>query len=352
MNETTRRKLLKKLTALLRQLKRLTASTYYQAVEALRDRIQSGETFLWNENGAAEKRIMSLLHILEGRINIIIANGVSTFYKVGLDDAASEVSNALKGGGFIKERRDIKNLKQEATEQRRIQATAAHAQTVSYRNGALNNLSNRVWSFKDNAKKEIETIVQKAISEGRSVKAVQDDIKQFLNTGKGGEVMAAPGTGVYNSVTKNCERLMRTEMMAAYRSAEIDSYQGDDAVLGYTIRTSGNHMTTTKKADGTAGKPEKLNDICDQCAGDYPKNFYWTGWHPNCRCVLTPITLTPEQFGEYMDADDRGRAAEYIDSVSVHEYPEGFRRFVSDNLSKMSRRPPAWLSANPQILTK
>ena len=30
-------------------------------------------------------------------------------------------------------------------------------------------------------------------------------------------------------------------------------------------------------------------DICDHMKGEYPKDFKFTGWHPNCRCVIHPI---------------------------------------------------------------
>lgn len=345
MTESTRKKLLKKLTELLKHLKRLTTGTYYKAVELLRDNIEAGEAFTWNENGTAEKKIMNLLEILEGRINMIISSGVSDWYRIGLEEATEEITKALKGKGFIREKRNMKRLNREAEQQRRIQATAGHSRTVSYRNGALNNLSNRVWDFKGNARKEIETFVQKAIKEGKGVHAVQDDLRQWLNTGKSGE-MAVKGTGIYNSVKKNCERLLRTEVMAAYRSAEVDQYQADDSVIGFTIKLSGNHMTTT----GENGKPKEIHDVCDQCQGNYPKDFYWTGWHPNCRCVMVPITLTPDQFAEYMDAEDEGREKEYIEKIRIKDYPEGFKRWLKDNLSKIQKNPPQWLRANPQAL--
>jgi hypothetical protein len=29
--------------------------------------------------------------------------------------------------------------------------------------------------------------------------------------------------------------------------------------------------------------------LCDSLVGDYPKDFTFLGWHPNCMCIATPI---------------------------------------------------------------
>lgn len=348
---STREKLVKLLSELLKQLKNLTVSTYFQAIEMLREYIEAGGEFVWNPNATAEKKVFDLLKMLEGKINIIIANGVSTFYQEGLNAAEELVQNALKGKGQIKKNRDIKLLKQHATEEKRKQATAGHAQTVSYRGGAMNNLSNRVWDFKDGAKKQIEEIVQKSIKEGKSVNEAKNSVKEYLNTTSKGTMKHGGQKGVYSDPLKNCERLLRTEVNAAYRSAEIDSYQNDDTILGFRISLSGNHTTKDHK-----GKVKELNDICDILQGDYPKTFYWTGWHPNCRCVLTPIVISPEQFGKYMEAEDEGKEREYFDSIKIKDFPPNFKTYWSEHSSQFqaiengNKQLPPWIENNKNIL--
>lgn len=342
-NQEQRKKLVKYLNKILKRLKNLTVSTYYRALEYLRDTIEAGASFNWNENPTAQKKVDKLLDILEGKINVTIANGVSTWYQEGLDEAVNAVTKELRGKGINARTRDIKNLKAAATTARRTEAMAGHARTVSYRGGAINNLSNRVWSFKDNAKNEIEAIIQKTIQDGKGVHSAKSYVKEFLNTDGKGQ-MKVRGRGVYRTVLKNCERLMRTEINAAYRSAEVDSYQAMDVVLGYKINLSGNHTTTTAN-----GAVVKISDICDECTGDYPKNFIWFGWHPNCRCYITPITMSPSQFGKYQEAEDEGRAAEYLDSIMIKTYPDGFINYFRTHGAQFRKKPPQWLKDNPSI---
>lgn len=33
-----------------------------------------------------------------------------------------------------------------------------------------------------------------------------------------------------------------------------------------------------------------IADMCDELQGEYPVDFVFTGWHPNCICVIEPIT--------------------------------------------------------------
>ena len=344
-----RKKLLKWLDDVLKRLKTLTVSAYYQSIEALRDYIMQGGDFEWNEYGSAEKRVTEILKILQNQINILIANGVSTWYQEGLTTAIDNTIKSLKGGRRIKREREIKKIKKVATQQHRTTAAIGHA---TYRDGAINNLSNRVWDFKEENKKIIEKIVQDAIRDGKGVNETKNSVKEYLNTDGNGK-MKKTGAGVYKNPLKNCERLMRTEVNAAYRSAEIDSYNAMDVVLGYEIHLSGNHYTTRKNKP-----PIPIHDICDECAGKYPKNFIWFGWHPNCRCYITPITMTPEQFAAYMDAEDEGREKEYLDSITIKDFPDGFKKYFSYNASNIintvaknpKRQLPSWFENNKKIL--
>lgn len=361
MTDTERRKrLIKWLDDVLKKLRALTVSTFVAAIEELRDYIEAGGDFKWDAHGIHERNVMNLLGILEGKINILIASGVSKWYQEGLDNAAEQAEQAIKK--LTKSNRQpygLRKLKQQATEARRMEAVAGHAETVSYRGGAMNNLSNRVWDFKDDSKKAIEQIVQDAIKDGKGVNETKNSVKEFLNTDGNGKMKHGGEPGVYKNPEKNCERLMRTEVNAAYRSAEIDSYNAMDVVLGYEIHLSGNHTTTRRKKNGEV-KIIHIKDICDQCAGKYPKNFVWFGWHPNCRCYITPITMTPEQFGEYMDAEDEGREKEYLESIMIKDFPDGFKKYYGEYSSKIAksaaknpkRKLPSWIENNKQILPK
>jgi hypothetical protein len=137
----------------------------------------------------------------------------------------------------------------------------------------------------------MEVIIQNGIKEGKSAEEIQKGLRGYLNepdklfrrvrnreTGELELSKAAqkyhPGQGVYRSAKANAMRLARTEITAAYRRAEWESYQNNPLIIGYEICLSNNH-TTLKN-----GKPIPLKDICDELAGVYPKSFLWTGWHP------------------------------------------------------------------------
>lgn len=357
MTDTERRKrLVKWLDRILKTMRSLSVSTYYKAIEALKERIESGEKFVWNDRGVQERKVMSLLKILEGKINILIGSGVSRWYQEGLDNAAEQIEKQLTKSN--RQPYGLDKLKKQATRQRRMEAVAGHAQTVSYRDGAMNNLSNRVWDLKREIKKDIEKIVQDTIEKGQGVNEAKNSVKEFLNTDGNGQMKHGGKPGVYKNPIKNCERLLRTEVNAAYRSAEIDSYNAMDVVLGYEIHLSGNHTTTRKNAKGEE-KIIELNDICDQCAGKYPKNFVWFGWHPNCRCYITPITMTHDQLAKYWDAQDEGREKEYLDSIMIKDFPDGFKQYFAAHaasiVSAVAKNPkrqlPTWFANNQKILT-
>ena len=44
--------------------------------------------------------------------------------------------------------------------------------------------------------------------------------------------------------------------------------------------------------------------VCDAKAGEYPKDFKFTGWHPFCICIATPIMMDHEEFAAYLLGDE------------------------------------------------
>ena len=98
---------------------------------------------------------------------------------------------------------------------------------------------------------------------------------------------------------------------------------------GIEVHLSDNHTLS--------GKP--FEDICDELAGKYPKDFKFTGWHPLCRCYTTTILKTREE----MDEDDRRIMAgeEPIPSEEsgnyVSDVPEGFGKWIDGNRERIER---------------
>lgn len=151
-------------------------------------------------------------------------------------------------------------------------------------------LSERVWKLNAQFRQEIEMALDVAIADGVSASQLATHLKQYLKNpdalfrryrDKNGVLQLSKnalayhtGRGVYRSAYKNAERLARTEINIAYRSADIERWQGLDFIAGYQIKRSRNLSPCP---------------ICDMMAGVYPKSFVWVGNHPNCRCYMVPI---------------------------------------------------------------
>lgn len=121
-------------------------------------------------------------------------------------------------------------------------------------------------------------------------------------------------------------RVARTETNIAYRRADHERWQQMDFVLGQRVQMSRNH-------------PKK--DICDKLAGDYPKDFVFDGWHPQCFCFVTPITIPPEET-EYLTEmmlngeDWRSELARLKHGREITSYPDNFKQWVSDNAENIA----------------
>lgn len=127
-----------------------------------------------------------------------------------------------------------------------------------------------------------------------------------------------PGQGVYRSSYRNAQRLARSETNIAYRSADFERWQQLDFVVGVEIKLSNNH-------------PEP--DICDQLKGIYPKDFKWTGWHPNCRCYMVPVLATDQELDDMVDRILSGEEPGNLSvesSNEVTEAPESFKKWLED----------------------
>ena len=64
--------------------------------------------------------------------------------------------------------------------------------------------------------------------------------------------------------------------------------------------------------------------------GKYPKDFKWTGWHPNDLCYVIPIIKTEEQF--WLPESERGK-----DNDEITDVPQGFKAWVTNNQDRIAR---------------
>jgi hypothetical protein len=153
-----------------------------------------------------------------------------------------------------------------------------------------------------------------------------------------------PGAGVYRSAKKNAMRLARTEIHAAYNRAAWENFQSDPRIIGVRIQLSNNHTCVNPKT----GKPEPFYDICDELAGDYPKTFLWTGWHPQCRCVMTPILVSGDEATKLINAEVKGEA---YTPKQITELPKALGEWITRNQERAKGwgDMPYWIKDNKQF---
>ena len=181
------------------------------------------------------------------------------------------------------------------------------------------NLSQKIWKQADEYKTALEDAISTAIQRGNSAATLSKRVSQYLLDF---DKMRSDYTERFGKKSKalDCEyksiRLARSEINMAYRTAEQTRWRQMDFILGYEIKLS---------------KAHKVSDVCDCLAGKYPKDFNWTGWHPNDMCYAVPILMTDEQFWGF---DEEGNEVESTPRY-VHDVPAGFRHWVESNSDRI-----------------
>jgi len=151
------------------------------------------------------------------------------------------------------------------------------------------------------------------------------------------------GSGAYRSSYKNALRYARTTTNIAYRTADYDQYQELPFVIGIEIKLSNNHP---------------VPDICDDLAGVYPKDFKWTGWHPNCRCYQVPVLAKMKDVAKMVDAilDDEDPEGVECEGT-VTELPDNFTAWAVKNKDRMEEAAgrgtlPYFIRDNEQLVSR
>lgn len=215
-------------------------------------------------------------------------------------------------------------------------------------------LSTDVWNL-GQFKGELELALEMGLGRGKSAAELSRDVRSFLKypdklfrrvrDEKGVLRLSKaakefhPGRGVYRSSYKNALRLTATETNMAYRTADSKRWQQIPFVLGIKIQVSKtNHPVT---------------DICDELAGDYPKDFVFTGWHPFCKCFATSILPTPEKFLEYQRAILDGKdVSGWQWEGEVKDVPGEFNTWIDNNRERAKgwSNMPYFVRDNPQYV--
>ena len=211
-------------------------------------------------------------------------------------------------------------------------------------------LSKRVWNLADETVQPlIESYLTQGIEKGTSAQEIARNLKQYLlepdrlfrrvrnkANGKFRLSTAAeqynPGQGVYRSSYMNAKRLAVSEVNFAYRSADHERWKNLDFIRGIKVSLSSSHSSRVPNGD-----------ICDQLQGQYPKDFFFTGWHPFCLCHATAILLPEEDFIKQINDEPFE-----INSVDL---PENFSRYLNENKERIDgwKNKPYWMRYNPRF---
>lgn len=299
--------------------------------------VDTDKPFSFSDYPSTQKRVKELLSQLQASIEVCIVNGIDSEWTLA-NNKNNELCNAVFG----------KNKgKLSQSEYRRYYSTNESARDafIARKQGGLG-LSDRVWRFTDEFKEEIEMGLDLGIRGGLSADQMSRDLRQYLrhpdmlfrrvrdehgilHLSKRAKAFH-PGRGVYRSSYLNARRLATTEGNIAYRTADHERWQQLDFVVGIEIHLSGNHT-----CKGRDGKPHEFTDICDELAGRYPKDFKFTGWHPNCRCYATSILKTEEEMAADTQKLLRGEPVNGESVNAVRDVPENFKQWVRDNQERI-----------------
>lgn len=189
------------------------------------------------------------------------------------------------------------------------------------------NISKRLWRLEPEYRKKVEDAITAGLQKGQGPIALANRVTKYLREFEGDKPLPKAARS-----KKNCHyaayRLAYTEINMAYRTAEQERYKQMEDVVGMRIKTS--------------EKSHKEADLCDVLAGDYPKTFKWTGWHPLCHCYSVPIFRTKREH----DGGEEGADA-------VKRVPANYTKWVENNATNIAaasqrRKLPYFLADNKE----
>ena len=275
-----------------------------------------------------QRLVGKLLSGLHNNIEATIVNGANAEWTLA-NNKNSELCRRVFGD-------NIGRMTKEQYKQYFSNNDEARKAFLARKEGGLN-LSDRVWRYTDQFKSDIELGLDIGIRDGLDAASMARRLQQYLRhpdmlfrrvRDEHGDLVLSqrasdfhPGQGVYRSSYKNALRLTRTETNMAYHTSDYDRWQQLDFVVGIEISLSGNHTSN--------GKP--LTDICDELQGRYPKDFKFTGWHPQCRCQATTILKTEQELMEENRAILNGEEPSHDSVNKVDDVPDNFIQWVAEN---------------------
>lgn len=326
--------------------------------EALRMGIRfdadTGKPFSFDDYPATKRKFEALMAKMHQRLMAVVRGGIDAEYELAQDSAGAQVRSvfpALSAAQISEQLRRLANSNAKAAfEQRRKRGLG---------------LSDKVWKYTGQYKQELEMALDIGIGEGKSAQALSREVRRYLKQpnmlfrkvrDKHGVLHLSkrakayhPGRGVYRSSAKNALRMVATETNIAYRSADYLNTKASPWIVGIRIVLSNNH--TCKDSQGVA---QPFTDICDKLTGRYPKDFKFTGWHPNCRCHIEYIHKTDAEVERDTRRMLRGeKPIEAHESKNyVGELPKSFKDWYDSNKERLSRSKttPYFIEDNEKLI--
>lgn len=319
-----------------------------------------------NESMKKQKEVERLLRRLHSAVVMAVKQGITLEW-----EQANQECDKLVSSAFGKE-----VLSSTIFKAWTLHNTSAMQQFINRSEKGLD-LSDRVWKPVRQLRDEMEVAITIGIGEGESAASMSRKVRQYLNDpdlmfrrfrykNKKGEWKLKwkkrikdtetgkykwidydkksyqdewTGKGYYKSSAQNAMRVTRTETNIAYRRADHERWSQMDFVLGQRVQLSHNH-------------PKK--DICDKLQGDYPKEFIFDGWHPQCFCYVTPILVDESEMKKSADAFLKGE--KYTpQGKQITEYPEAFKDWVKEHAEDIKNarevgKEPYFIKNNAKVI--
>lgn len=274
-----------------------------------------GKTFSFKDYPKVKARVNAMLNTYAEEMQSLIYSSTSKEWK------QSNLAQDLFADGVLKKKKQTINGKKL---ERYYQTNPDALKAFQERKDRGMNLSNKIWKQSVDYRRELEAAISCGIENGISAITLSKRVSKFLSDFPSLQKEYTQRFGKANNLY-DCEyrsmRLVRSEINMAYRTAEQTRWQQFDFVVGYEIKLSKVHHH--RMPDG---------DICDELAGKYPKDFKWTGWHPNDLCYVVPILKTDDEIWKLDGTPSKNE---------VTDVPEGFKKWVDNNI----HRAKSWSQA-------
>jgi len=233
------------------------------------------EKFKFNSDPILQRKIDEIQQEFVSNLRAMIYSGTSAEWK------RSNLFQDLIADKVLKKyKRDL--TKSEYNTYYRDNSDALKA--FQYRRDRGLNLSQKLWKQSAKLKTEMEDALSCSIEKGIDAVTLSKRLSKYLSDFPSLQTDYKEKFGTASRAV-DCEyrsiRLARSEINMAYRTAEQTRWRQFDFVVGYEIKLSHSHPR---------------EDVCDRLAGKYPKDFVWSGFHPNDLCYCIPILKSEEEF--------------------------------------------------------